>query len=357
MKKIFKSILKSFIFASFAFIFALFTSTPFAFAVDLTVTCNNEGPCDMAPVSGKELFFEENILPGYSVTRQITIINNDNDDDCPVILNTKNEQDNDNLASALFTVIKDGANDLYGVSDGSQASSNKDLDDVFLAGDISLGTVAHNSSKVYEWTVTFDPLAGNEYQNTQTVFDFDLPFSCGTAPSPSSSPTASSSPGPGGSPGPGPSASPASPSPFSAGFGLPLFGGAGAVAGAAIEEVLLESPLPSVEGIIASPSPQVKGEKTECLWWNYPWWLPLVIQALLTWIYYYWLKNKKVTAWWLPPVLMALLSQLIHEILGCWCTDSKWCPWYWLFNLIIFICLTSYYYYRRKKESSDLTTN
>lgn len=355
IKKIFKAFLLS-IFASFAFIFALFASAPFASAVDLTVTCNDEGPCDMAPVSGKELFFEENILPGYSVTRQVTIINNDNDDDCPVILNTKNEQDEGNLASALFTVIKDGANDLYGVRNGSQASSNKDLDDVFLAGDISLGTVSHNSSKVYEWTVTFDPLADNEYQNTQTVFDFDLPFSCGSPPSSSPSPSSvpgspSPSSGPAGSPGPGSPGPSVSPSPATLGFG------GGVVAGAAIEEVFLESPSPSVEGIIASPSPQVKGEKTECLWWNYPWWLPLVIQALLTWIYYYWLKNKKVTAWWLPPVLIVLLSQLIHEILGCWCTESRWCPWYWLFNLIIFISLTSYYYYRRKKESSDLTAN
>jgi len=333
IKKLFKSILKSFTFALFAFIFFAFASPIQILAADFDVDCNSNS-CTQTP-SGA-IFSETNVYPGWSVTKIVSGVNHSGQE-AAFAVEEKNLVSTGGLSDILLITIKK-----------SGAGSNiyeDNLTNFQNYGYLTLSNVSNSGSQDYDFTVKMQESADNKYQGLTTTFNLNLGFEL--VPLPSSNPSSSPGSPPPGSPGPSPLPSPASPSPTASGV----------VAGAATEEVLLESPLPSVEGIIASPPPQVQGEKTECLWWNYPWWLPLVIQALLTWIYYYWLKKKKVTVWWLPPVLIALLSQLIHEILGCWCTNSKWCPWYWLFNLIIFISLTSYYFYRRKKQSSDLTTN
>jgi hypothetical protein len=84
---------------------------------------------------------------------------------------------------------------------------------------------------------------------------------------------------------------------------------------------------------------QVKGEGTSCRWWNYWWWLPLVIQGVLSLGYRYWLKKKQdqgeevLWSHYLFFVFLGIVSQIIHIILGCWCVQSVWCSRYWLLNL------------------------
>lgn len=255
MKKLIKSFLKTFIFAFFTFAFFAFAS--FASATDLVIICKNEGPCSDP---GNKLFSQTNISPGDNFNNSITVINNDTDDDCSLVLDTKNEIDSANLATALFTVIRNGSTEVYGVLDGFQASSNKDLLDIFNAGGISLGTVPKSGTEVYDWTITFNPDASNSYQGKATKFDFDLNFSCGSSPG-----------------SPGPAASP-SPSPVITSFGFPFFGGV--VAGAATEASI--EPSASVGEL---SSPQVKGESTSNN--NYFWWLLLLILIILAWIYFY----------------------------------------------------------------------
>ena len=133
----------------------------------------------MLPSSGAALFEEPDIKPGYSVSRKITVTNN-GDDGCSLVMGTKDETDPNNLAIVLFTAINDGTTYVYGTSaGGNQASDDKNLDDVFSGGDVGLGTIVNGGTKTYTWIVTMDPDAGNEYQDTETVFDFDMVFTCG----------------------------------------------------------------------------------------------------------------------------------------------------------------------------------
>lgn len=176
--------------------FLSFWSAKKVLAVDLTVICADNGPCDLFPFSGAALFAEDNFLPGDSVTKQITVVNNDTDEDCYLYLVTENEtQSPADFAEKLFTVIKRGADDLYGVRSGpDQAAGDKKLADLFSGSAIFLSTIAKNSSEVFAWTVTFDFASGNYYQHASTAFDFDLTFSCGFPPAPTPTPT----PAPGG---------------------------------------------------------------------------------------------------------------------------------------------------------------
>ena len=148
-------------------------------AADKTVVCDGSG-CD----SGSDALFEEtNIVPGDSVTQSIEVDNSDNPDDCGLTLQTKNDIEGEepgDFATKLFTVIKDGGVDVFGVRDGNdKAADDKNLADVFTAGPVSLGTIAAGATNTFDWTVTFGSGAGNKYQSAETEFDFDLVFECG----------------------------------------------------------------------------------------------------------------------------------------------------------------------------------
>jgi len=174
MKKIFKYLI---LLLSFIF-FEFFISVDFVLADDFTVTCYEEGPCEMVE-EGEELFYETNWLPGDTVTRTITFINEDPNYDCPLILEVVDStQDPGDFATKLLTEIKDRDTGtiLYG-------GDSNTLDDLYQAGPVSLDNIPANGAKYFDWTVTFDSLAGNDYQLAETVFDFDLVFECGQAPS------------------------------------------------------------------------------------------------------------------------------------------------------------------------------
>lgn len=220
--------------------FLSFWSAKRVLAVDLTVTCAENGPCSLAPFPGAALFSENNFLPGDSVTKQITVVNNDTDEDCYLYLVTENEtQSPGGFAEKLFTVIKKGASDIYGVRDGSdQATGDKKLADLFSGSAIFLSTIAKNSSEIFAWTVTFDFTSGNYYQNASMAFNFDLTFSCGFPPVPTPTPVPTSPPGGGGpAGGPGPACTDAKP-------GLPT--GFSAVAGPGTGQVTLSWLPPSL---------------------------------------------------------------------------------------------------------------
>lgn len=155
-------------------------------AADLNVTCEDEGPCSINQGSGGALFSEHKLVPGDSVTRTITAVNNDPNDDCALTLDTKKEtQTPADFASKLFTVIKSGATDLFGVRNGTdKASNNKKLSDLYSEGPVYLDTIPANGTRIYDWIITFDPDTGNFYKNAQTEFDFDMVFECGAPPAP-----------------------------------------------------------------------------------------------------------------------------------------------------------------------------
>jgi len=348
----------------FLFIISLIfftTSSLFAspvYATNIAITCNQIGPCIMTPLPNDNLFFETNILPGHNVTRTLTITNTNETDDCSAYINTKNENDPNNLASRLWTVLKNDTTDIYGVSNGlGHATNNKNLTDIFGAGDISLGTVPVGSSKIFTWTVTFDPNAGNEYQARKTVYDFDAIISCGSEPTPTSTPLPNPTPGGGGGT---TTTTTTATSPF-----LPItqfvtllprfFIPAGpTVAGAETE--VTPTPEPE-EGKIKG---QVAGATAcqTCIWWPL-----LVLQALATIFSYLYSRNKSKKAFLTGGFVISIFTYAIFLFLnrgcrngwGLWLsTTSLWCKYFIIWVLLIFGIL-SFILRPKEKELYEVT--
>jgi len=395
-------------------------------AADKTVACDGSG-CN----SGSDALFEEtNIAPGDSVTQSIEVDNSDNPDDCGLTLQTKNDIEGEepgDFATKLFTVIKDGGVDVFGVRDGNdKATDDKSLADVFAAGPVSLGTIAAGATNTFDWTVTFGLDAGNTYQSAETEFDFDLVFECGEPEvlglggvgGPVGAPVctdakpglptdfaASAGPGTGvvnlswtpptapytyfliaysdssdwppkwGNPDvgnvtsytasglgsgvywfwlragngcmPGDFVGPISPGAIA---GVP---GAGPVAPGFLPGVLGVEEEKEVKGV----GEEVLGEEA-CTDEYHRWWLPLVIQAILTFGYLWFIRKReeKAKRWWLIPIVLAILSQIVHGILDCNCATGEWCPRYWLLNLIVLtVLLFAYYFFRKRKSKFDIS--
>lgn len=106
-----------------------------------------------------------------------------------------------------------------------------------------------------------------------------------------------------------------------------------------------------------TPTPTITGQElgtadTSCLDTYYYWWLPLIFQALLIVTYLVLIGNKKHRRYfWILPTIISLISQIIHYLLGCNCATGKWCPWYWLLNLLILLILLTIYYLNKSRHS------
>lgn len=152
-------------------------------AVDLTVTCANHAqPCETTPGGMAPLFYETNLLPGDTVMRTLTVINEDREEACSLsMLNLYNQtQSPSDFATRLFTVIRSGGISLYGGYAVGMATSLKTIDDMYNETPIDLAAVVPPGGvKIFDWYATFDINAGNEYQHAETVFDFELLFACG----------------------------------------------------------------------------------------------------------------------------------------------------------------------------------
>lgn len=302
-------------------VFLLLTVPHTVSAEDMRVVCSNEGPCNIE--FGSPLFNENSLAPGQSVSRQIMVVNQDDDDNCDLTLyirDTSPTPSPDDLFSRLFTAIREGANILYGIPSGNTATNNKTMKDLLTyGGPLSLGSVPHNENRFIDWIVTFDFLADNDYQEAEATFDFDISFVCGNPP------------GEGGSSVEGVSTSGPS----------TLLGVFDTVLGEREDGTKEDG---KVEGVIAGDV---------CTDEYYRWWWPLAVQAILT-LAYLWLIGKRegeIQRWWLFPFLLAILSQKAHEILGCNCATGEWCSLYWLFNLVVLIIslFVRYFFKRRKK--------
>ena len=163
-----------------AFFLSIFISTK-SYASDITVTCAEDASCSTSP-SGS-LFSESGMLPGDSVVKTISVINNDSDDTCYLNMRTENETQNPvEFPSRLFTVIRKKPSSILSGTYASvyEAASTKNLQDIFDLSSLYFEHLPPGGSLTeYEWIVTFDQSAGNEFQEAETLFDFDLVFSCG----------------------------------------------------------------------------------------------------------------------------------------------------------------------------------
>jgi len=288
----------------------LFLSIPVkAFAADLTITCNGSS-CSS---NGGSLFNETNIAPGFTATKSLLIDNSTNNDACNLYLLSSRvgEKPNFDLAAKITTVLSAGDTVYF----GAEPQTLTDM----LGQNLSLGLVDANSSKEYSWRSTFNTDSGNDYQNSAVVFNFNISFTCGTAPTvtPTPSPVVHT-----------PTPTPASTVTNNNAGGLSILG------------VATENVSPSITGVTPSATitdgntniGNVLGTQCEA---SNNWWLVLVIQVLLSVIVLV-LKGFKpsLSSFWLLLILLGILSQVAHNYWGCGCVVDYWCTNYLSLNLM-----------------------
>ncbi len=110
------------------------------------------------------LFNEANFVPGDAVTRWVKVNNNTADNHYLGVSATDYYSCGDPvcLADALDLVISENGTELY----------HDSLTNFFNAGEISLSTVNAGANTQYDFSVTFLPTSGNDYQGLSTYFDF-----------------------------------------------------------------------------------------------------------------------------------------------------------------------------------------
>lgn len=133
---------------------------------------------------GDPIFVVANMLPGDVESRSVDVENNGTESRLVSIRGVKTSETL-NFSTVLDFVILEGLTPIYG--DGSPTGP-KTLDEFFTdSGDINglpLSSLAPSASTTYTFKVTFDPAAGNEFQNAQVIFDliigisFDVPEEC-----------------------------------------------------------------------------------------------------------------------------------------------------------------------------------
>jgi hypothetical protein len=137
----------------------------------LKITCAPHAQCSNSH-SNAPLFYETNMLPGDTVTKTLTVVNQDKKEACSLkvkIYNNRKRPEGSQFPSQLHTVIR---------KNGAVFLSNKTIQDLYAQQLIDLSTVPAHGSVVYSWAVTFDPASGNTFQSNRTAFDLSAAFSC-----------------------------------------------------------------------------------------------------------------------------------------------------------------------------------
>ncbi len=160
MNKVLKTILISpiAVFSIFSIGFLLIPET-FAQANDNLVV-----QFETAPLP---LFQEANFLPGESVTRWINVGNNSGETKkIGVEIINQSSCSVDCLSDVLDLVIKENGTTLYSGS----------LTTFYGAGEKVLSDLSTGATATYYFSMTFNPVAGNVYQNSTANFDIKIGF-------------------------------------------------------------------------------------------------------------------------------------------------------------------------------------
>lgn len=121
---------------------------------------------------GNPIFTVTNFAPGSSQTRNVIVTNNATTSR-PVGVRGLKTLETGGLGDKLLIKISKSGTDLYGGTTGI-----KTLTQFFTASagpdGIPLSTLSPSTSTTYVFNVTFDPLAGNEFQDKTIVFDLKI---------------------------------------------------------------------------------------------------------------------------------------------------------------------------------------
>lgn len=171
---------------AFALVVATFVA-PKALAKEITVTCYQEGTCEMQPSAGDALFDKTeadntNMLPGDNINRTIKFINESSDTCAMYLRKIYNVRlGGTTLAdfpSKMFTALETSHGTAFGEVLGGYPTSNKNLQDLIDAEKEEIIHVPAFSEDSIKWLVRFDPATGNPYQRAEVWFDFDMVFEC-----------------------------------------------------------------------------------------------------------------------------------------------------------------------------------
>lgn len=262
-------------------------------AANQEIICSEEG---CSSLTGS-LFNEKNLAPKDSVKKTVLAVNNYAQDRIFAVEVTNFSDSTPSLSEVLkITISKEDGEKVYGPEKISQWEQG---------GFITLSEISAGDQEEYSFVVTLDNV-GNDYQDKTFTFDLSLGFDS-----------------------------------------LPL---AVETAPTVLGVLTLEEDVPLVAEDIRVDEirdGEIKG--VICDEQDYLWWLPLLVQVVITVPTLWWSNKKKWKRWWLIPLVLALASQIVHYILGCNCATSDWCPRYWLINLAILVTsLAGYHLVRRR---------
>ncbi len=122
---------------------------------------------EQTPLFGNE---EDNFMPGQNVTRWVKVTNNSGEDQ-EIGVNITNHSDCSGicLSDELNLIISEKDNPNNPLYIGS-------LNSFYKAGEIYLSNLPDKDTNQYDFSVTFTPEAGNDYQGLETNFDFEIGF-------------------------------------------------------------------------------------------------------------------------------------------------------------------------------------
>lgn len=126
---------------------------------------------------GDPIFVVNDMAPGGSESHTVTV-NNDASSVRPVGVRGVLTSETASLSAAMLITISESGTDLYG---GGSSTGPKTLQQFFAesAGPdgIFLSNLAGGNSTQYTFDVVFTPESGNEFQNTQVIFDLHVGIS------------------------------------------------------------------------------------------------------------------------------------------------------------------------------------
>ncbi len=123
------------------------------------------------------LFDVSNMIPG-DIESRIVIVKNNAPSSRPVGVRSKNINNIDTLSDVLTVVIEKNGTAIYGTgsSTGTKTLTNFFTESSTIDG-LLLSHQSPSSTTLYEFFVSFDALAGNEYQNKKLTFDLEIGIS------------------------------------------------------------------------------------------------------------------------------------------------------------------------------------
>jgi hypothetical protein len=182
----------------FAVIFTVLLATILAapaFATNsndtVTIICKNKSDCDSTGKLGP-LFTVENMVPGQTVDRLVTIQNQRKTDGCDLgikaLENTATPQKiQDQLSLRIFEVHTQSN------SQSNLLKASLPLSQLLTTTTpLYIDTLNPSSNRNYSWQLYFNSTADNSYQGSELNFDLDLTFTCDVTilePTPTTVPT------------------------------------------------------------------------------------------------------------------------------------------------------------------------